>query len=310
MKKILSFFAIAALVLGMASCNGNDPVDPQKDAPFRITFSDVTCDEFTVTITPKDPEAEYGWGYVPVPFLELMTKNGNFNPSSQIEDYVLSKYFNGSRSVKGDITTGRLFAYPNTEFIVCVYQLDEENEKVVICATQKVTTLIPDGFVDLGLPSGNLWSCDYVLNDNGEGNYMTYSEMYDIYIIDAPDWFYRTEKSDWEELRDECTWKYYTNLFEVTNDSRYDGKNGYQVTGPSGQSIYLPFMGGKSLNGTLSELGYTGNYWVYANSGGDIADYCYLTTGSNFFKMWTVNKNCSMSACFICPNALKAWYHN
>jgi len=307
MKKILSFFAFVAIVLTFAACNGNDPVDPQKDAPFRITFSDVTCDEFTVTITPKDPEAEYGWGYVPVLFLELMTKNGNFNPSSQIEDYVLSKYFNGSRSVKGDITTGRLFAYPNTEFIVCVYQLDEENEKVVICATQKVTTLIPDGFVDLGLPSGNLWSCDYVLNDNGEGNYMTYSEMYDIYIIDAPDWFYRTEKSDWEELRDECTWKYYTNLFEVTNDSRYDGKNGYQVTGPSGQSIYLPFMGGKSLNGTLSELGYTGNYWVYANSGGDIADYCYLTTGSNFFKMWTVNKNCSMSACFICLSYLNAW---
>ena len=302
MKKILSFFAISALVLGMASCNGNDPVDPQKDAPFRITFSDVTCDEFTVTITPKDPEAEYGWGYVSVPFLELMTKNGNFNPSSQIEDYVQSNFLKGRPSVKGDISD-RLLDTPNTEYIVFVYQQDEENEKVVICATQKIKTLIPDGFVDLGLPSETLWSCDYVLNDNGEGNYMTYSEMGDIYD-DAPFWIYMTEKSDWEELRDECIWKYYTNLFEVTNDSRYDGKNGYQVTGPSGQSIYLPLMGGKSLNGTLSELGYTGNYWVYTYSDDDITDYCYLTTGSNFFKMWTVNKNCSMSACYICPSYL------
>ena len=151
----------------MASCNGNDPVDPQKDAPFRITFSDVTCDEFTVSITPNDKEAEYNWGYVSVPFLELMTKNGNFNPSSQIEDYVLSKHFTDAYIDKGDISD-RLSAYPNTEFIVFVYKLDEENEKVVICANQKVTTLIPDGFVDLGLPSGNLWSCDFVLKNNGE----------------------------------------------------------------------------------------------------------------------------------------------
>ena len=307
MRKIISLFAFVAIVLGMASCNGNDPVDPQKDAPFQITVSDVTCDEFTVTITPKDKEAEYGWGYVPVPWLELMTKNGNFNPSSQIEDYVLSKYFNGNHSVKGDIITGRLFAYPNTEFIVFVYQLDEENEKLVICATQKVTTSIPAGFVDLGLPSGNLWSCYYVLKNNGEGNYMTYSEMNNLNQR-APDWFYMPEKSDWEELRDECTWKYYSNLFEVTNDSRYDGKNGYQVAGPSGQSIYLPLMGGKSLNGTLSDLGYTGNYWVVTYSEGDTSDYCYLTTGSNFFKTGTVKKNCSMSACFICPSYLDERY--
>lgn len=307
MKKILSFFAIAALVLGMASCNGNDPVDSQKDAPFRITVSDVTCENFTVTISPKDPEAEYSWGYVPVPLLEDRTINGDFNPSSQIEDYVLSRYFTDSYSGKGDITD-MLFAYPNTEHIVFVYKWDEENEKVVIYATQKFTTLIPDGFVDLGLPSGNLWSCDYVLNDNGEGNYMTYSEMYDIYN-DAPSWFYTTEKSDWEELRDECTWKYYTNLFEVTNDSRYDGKKGYQVTGPSRQSIYLPFMGGKNLNGILSDLGYTGNYWVRDKSfNDDKTDYCYLTTGSNFFEIGTVYLNCSMSACYICLSYLNAWY--
>ena len=308
MKKFLSFFAIAAVVLGMASCNGNDPVDPQKDAPFRITVSDVTCDEFTVTITPKDPEAEYRWGYVSVPWLEDRTINGKFNPSSQIEDYVLSEYFNDWHVGEGDITE-RLDAYPNTEHIVFVYQWDEENEKVVIFATQKFTTLIPDGFVDLGLPSGNLWSCDYVLNDNGEGNYMTYSEMYDVFN-GAPWWFYMTRKSDWEELRDKCTWKHYTNLFEVTNDSRYNGKNGYQVKGPSGQSIYLPFMGGKSLNGTLSDLGYTGNYWVYTYSHDDDDDYyfCYLTTGSNFFQIGTVNKNCSMSACYICPSYLNRWY--
>ena len=125
MKKILSFFAFVAIVLGMASCNGNDPVDPQKDAPFRITFSDVTCDKFTVTITPNDKEDEYSLGYVPVPWLELMTKNGNFNPSSQIEDYVLSEYFDDWHVSEGDITE-RLVAYPNTEHIVFVYQWDEE----------------------------------------------------------------------------------------------------------------------------------------------------------------------------------------
>ena len=77
-------------------------------------------------------------------------------------------------------------------------------------------------------------------------------------------------KAEQDELRNNCTWDWTTQ----------NGVNGYKVTGPNGNSIFLP-AAGYVLEGTLVDAGsygyywssslYTGNplyaYYVYFNSG-------------------------------------------
>lgn len=59
MKKFFSFFAIAAVVLGMASCeNGNEPSKPT----FTVTFLADAQNMSSMTITPSDPAKYYYYG--------------------------------------------------------------------------------------------------------------------------------------------------------------------------------------------------------------------------------------------------------
>ena len=53
-------------------------------------------------------------------------------------------------------------------------------------------------FVDLGLPSGTIWSSDYVKTDNGNVVYVTKENCVDH---DIPTF------EQWKELVDECKWK-------------------------------------------------------------------------------------------------------
>lgn len=53
---------------------------------------------------------------------------------------------------------------------------------------------------------------------------------------------------EFDELRDKCKWSWTTR----------SGKNGYQITGPNGQSIFLPAAGSKWESRFFYK---TGNYW-------------------------------------------------
>ena len=60
-------------------------------------------------------------------------------------------------------------------------------------------------------------------------------------------------KAEMQELRDRCTWKWTTQ----------NGVNGYKVTGPNGNSIFLPAAGYR-LDGSLDFAGSYGHYWSSA----------------------------------------------
>ena len=68
------------------------------------------------------------------------------------------------------------------------------------------------------------------------------------YISLGEKWRTPTE-AEFKELLDRCSW-------EWIGDS--ENKGGYKVTGPNGNSIYLPSAGGKGL----TDPGYTGFYWA------------------------------------------------
>lgn len=72
------------------------------------------------------------------------------------------------------------------------------------------------GFVDLGLPSGTLWK-----NKNEDGFY-THNQA-KIFGSKLP------TKKQWEELRSLCKWSW--------------TGNGYEIVGPTGESIILPAAG-------------------------------------------------------------------
>lgn len=91
-------------------------------------------------------------------------------------------------------------------------------------------------FIDLGLPSGTLWA------DANEEGYFSFDEAKKKFGDSVP------SIELWDELREECDWKW---------DKE---KNGYTVTGPNGNSIFLPAAGYRydSFLGPASSGGY---YW-------------------------------------------------
>ena len=107
---------------------------------------------------------------------------------------------------------------------------------------------IPQGYVDLGLPSGTLWK-----NANEGGDYAryTYNEAVNRWGSKLP------TKEQLEELKDKCTWKW--------------TGSGYKVTGPNGNSITLPAAGIRLCYGDVGGVGALGYYWSSSPDDSDIA---------------------------------------
>lgn len=136
-------------------------------------------------------------------------------------------------------------------------------------------------WIDLGLPSGLLWATCNIGATNPEdygdlfaygetrsksvfGNNNYYSSSYGClsYSNDAASvnwgrgWRMPT-KIEFEELINNCTWKWVTQ----------NGKKGYKVIGPNGNSIFLPAAGYSPDNGRhCTER--NGTYWS-SNAGSD-----------------------------------------
>ena len=133
-------------------------------------------------------------------------------------------------------------------------------------------------YVDLGLPSGLKWAtCNIGANKPEEyGDYFAWGETYakneynkdnsDTYEIDMDDisgdldydvataqwggrWRMPT-KNEMQELTDKCTWKWI----------KQRGVNGYKVTGPNSNSIFLP-AAGYCCRSSQNDVGKYGNYW-------------------------------------------------
>ena len=113
---------------------------------------------------------------------------------------------------------------------------------------------IPQGYVDLGLPSGTLWKN---ANEGGDATFYNYDETVSRFGNKLP------TKHQLEELKNKCTWTW--------------TGNGYKVTGPNGNSITLPAAGYRDYHGNVV-MGTYGYYW---SSTLDYGLVCCLSLGSN-----------------------------
>lgn len=97
-------------------------------------------------------------------------------------------------------------------------------------------------FVDLGLPSEKLWATRNAKNENGDEDYYTFNEAVETFGTNIP------SEENWKELFNNCSCKWNKK------------KMGYDVTGPSGNSIFLPAAGYRFGTGK-DYVGNNGFYW-------------------------------------------------
>jgi len=123
------------------------------------------------------------------------------------------------------------------------YMTRENKKGIVRLVTdrEKGETLspIPQGYVDLGLPSGTLWK-----EENETGGLYTYDQALAKFGNDLP------TKDQYEELLSSCRWTWI--------------ENGYLGEGPNGETITLLAAGYRDCGDSVSSVNdicSTGIYW-------------------------------------------------
>lgn len=101
---------------------------------------------------------------------------------------------------------------------------------------------VPEGYVDLGLPSGTLWK-----TTNESGGFYSYQQAVNKYGENLPAMW------QWEELDQQCKWIW--------------TGNGYTVEGPNGNTIFLPVTGCRTPQGHIKGMSERGFYWGYTPEG-------------------------------------------
>ena len=341
MKKFFYFFATALVAFSFASCEPNKPSNPgnddddtpKKKAAFQITMGEVTATDASFIITPADPETPYFWCVYPILYCEKMIED--YEDVSSEEDYIkmwlasyspnielrmphitelpepVEQFRIGTTTISADevrlmITNSLSPLCPNYEYHIAVCQYDANYQVVGDIVFQTFKTLIPEGYVDLGLATHTLWNCNYVL-DEGEPVYYTRKEANSL-VNSLADFVTYPISSHWYELRDNCTWSWNNDLSSVNGDPDYKDLRGYVVTGPNGNKIYLPAVGGKNQYGTLSDVGYNGNYWAGDWATETTVNYMWFGSGSSSFSVSGVSPDCALSLCLVCSSGDYYYY--
>ena len=111
-------------------------------------------------------------------------------------------------------------------------------------APASVAKVVPQGYVDLGLPSGTLWK------NRNESGFYDYDKAVRSFGNKLP------TEAQLVELKNVCTWEW--------------TGSGYNVTGPNGNKIYLPAAGFRLCDGSVYYVG-TGDYWSSTPSDSELA---------------------------------------
>ena len=218
--------------------------------------------------------------------------------------------YNSNLSNLSDNTTYYVRAYATNEAGTAYGEekifttLEEEPDDPEIPEDPTTGTLNGHAWVDLGLPSGLKWAtCNVGANEPEEyGDYYAWGEtetkeeyteencstygvqMSDISGNDQYDvarkqwgstWRMPTEEEQ-QELLDNCEWQWTTQ----------SGVNGYKVTGPNGNHIFLPFAGYRR-GSSLINAGEYGSCWS-SSPNESHTDYAYyLRFDSSYLKVYS-----------------------
>ena len=225
MKKVFSIFAAALILFGAVSCKNKKDEPSAPKGAFAIEISNITDDGCAYAITPVDNTKEYMYMFLPANNL------GNNLVKTVEAIMTLGQMTYSDYKNNGYIKQGPFgLSYPpfdlssSTEYVLAVFHIDAELNVIGDVAISKSFYTLPDGYVDLGLPSGILWK--YSNTSSNDDTYLfTWEEASDMYGESLP-----TEEQ-YQELLDNCSWSW----------SSYN--NGYYVYGPNGNDILFASSG-------------------------------------------------------------------
>ena len=259
MKKCILFAAllVATFVTQAQKCvvldfqMGNNVTQEEAEAvsyEFRSTFN-PSC--YTVFEHGRVAKQVKDLGYSPASMTkDQIRRVGRYMDATIVVYGTLSKYMEEySLDVFVlDVSTGTTVVNQSSVFQKSEYRTRtrEVPESIIakLCNTspsprpdgRENTQTVPQGYTDLGLPSGTIWK-----NINATGFY-TYDDAVSLFGNRLP------TKEQWVELMVDCQWSW--------------TGSGYKVTGPNGNSINLPAAGWRSCDsGEVYSEGNTGDYW-------------------------------------------------
>ena len=227
----------------------------------------------------------------------------NPNPSETDNKFVLENTVGNKTNILVNLT-------PNTTYYVKAYATNSEGTSYSEVVSFTTLDEIVHEYVDLGLPSGLKWAtCNVGANSPEEyGNYYAWGEVvtktysssncptdglttsqlqaqgyidgegnltaqYDAATLNWGGNWRMPTKAEMQELIDNCTWEW----------TKQNGVNGYKVTGPNGNSIFLPVAG--FSGSSFSNVGSNGYYWASTPNGSDSRHAYYLFFGSSLQDM-------------------------
>lgn len=128
----------------------------------------------------------------------------------------------------------------NTENRSLAEDNDEVSSSEEVSGADEISQLVPAGYVDLGLSV--YWKNSNERNSADDHDFYTNDEAKEKFGSRLP------TKAQLEELINKCTWNW--------------TGSGYKVTGPSGNSIFLPAAGARYCEGDVHSVGSSGGYWL------------------------------------------------
>lgn len=275
MKKL--FTALVALVLSL-SVSAQFYIYCSNGSVLKVDSIGVLAPEVTFTLSEQSVE-----------LIQYQYKDIDYDFTSKFDiglDQIT--WTSSDESVAIVSSNGQIHALAEGKATITaiVYYLGGETAQATLEVVVKALQPGEHGYVDLGLSSGLKWAtCNVGANAPEDyGYYFAWGEVepkttynWDTYkyyddsnltkytsndsktVLDPEDdaatanwggaWRMPT-KAEQDELRNNCTWTWISQ----------NGVNGYKVTGPNGNSIFLP-AAGYVIEGTLYGAGSFGYYW-------------------------------------------------
>ncbi len=128
----------------------------------------------------------------------------------------------------------------------------QETKSLIDDETTKADT-IPEGYLDMNLPSGTIWKVE----NETSPIFINFNDAVKQYGDKLP------TAEQWEELLNVCTWT-------------WDGMGGYNVVGPNGNFLYFGSAGYSTWDGIDKEWAEAGYYWTSTPEGADKAIYLHF----------------------------------